>query len=99
MNNNAVLEALNCHGVFLKKRVLDEVGRTSGLGIFAEEFGVAFSKTAAIDLIAVDKERPKLLFIFECKRAYVKDKSWVFVRDVDPNFRFCRTASTMVGAT
>jgi hypothetical protein len=88
------LEALNWHGVFLKKRVLEEVRTTPGMGIFAEEFGVAFNEPVAIDIVGVDhREDRQLLFVFECKRAYTKEKTWVFFKDIDPTFRLCRAVS------
>jgi len=88
-------DALNRHGVFFKKRVLDEIRRTPGMGVFAEEFGVAFNEPVAIDVIAVDKrEDRQLIFVFECKRAYTRQKQWVFFQDVSPEFRLCRVVSS-----
>ena len=88
-------EALNCHGVFLKKRVLEEVRKTPGMGLFAEEFGVTFNGSVAIDVIGVNKcEDRQLLFVFECKRAYTKEKRWVFFKDIDATFRLCRAVSS-----
>jgi hypothetical protein len=87
-------DALNCHGVFLKKRVLEEVAKTPGMGVFAEEFGVTFSEPVAIDLIGVEtRDGRDLLFVFECKRAYTKAKTWVFFEDIDQTFRLCRAVS------
>jgi len=89
--------ALNMHGVFLKKRVIEEISRTSGMDVFAEEFGVTFNEPTAIDVIAVSaKEKQQRLFVFECKRAYAKDKTWVFFRDVDRTFRWCRVVSSIM---
>ena len=85
-------DALNRHGVFLKKKVLAEVQRTPGMGIFAEEFGVAFNETTAVDLIGLDnRDDRSLIFVFECKRAYTKQKTWVFFRDADKAFRLFRS--------
>jgi len=87
-------DALNRHGVFLKKRVLEEVRLTPGMVVFAEEFGVTFNEPVAIDVIGVDKRADRhLVFAFECKRAYTKEKTWVFFRDIDPCFRLCRAVS------
>ena len=90
-------DALNWHGVFLKKRVLEEVRKTPGMGVFAEEFGVTFNEPVAIDVIGVDKRGDReFLFVFECKRAYSKEKTWVFFRDIDPTFRLCRAVSSIM---
>jgi hypothetical protein len=87
-------DALNCHGVFLKKRVLEEVRTTPGMKIFAEEFGVSFNEPVAIDVVGMDQRGDRrLLFVFECKRAYTKEKTWVFFKDIDPMFRLCRAIS------
>ena len=89
-------EALNLHGVFLKKRVLEEIKRAPKMQVFAEEFGVAFNEPVAIDVIAVDRhEDRQFLFVFECKRAYAAQKTWVFFRDVSPLFRVFRRVSGM----
>src|SRR5262245_25317137 len=90
--------ALNEHGVFLKKRVLDEIRSIPGIGVFAEEFGVAFDSSTAIDIVAKDKRSdPALLFILECKRAYVRQKKWIFFRDVEREFRTSRRVSAAMG--
>src|SRR5262249_32318461 len=91
-------EALNLHGVFLKKRVLNEISSIGGMGVFAEEFGVAFDVSTAIDIIARDqRNNPTLLFVLECKRAYVQQKKWIFFRDIDRKFRVARFVSAMIG--
>ena len=88
------LDALNLHGVFLKKRVLKEISSIPGMGVFAEEFGVAFHEPTAIDIISRDgRSHPTLLFVLECKRAYVRQKKWIFFRDDDRKFRACRRVS------
>jgi hypothetical protein len=91
-------DALNQHGVFLKKRVLDEISSIPGMGVFAEEFGVAFDVSTAIDILARDKRKdPNLLFVLECKRAYVREKKWLFFRDINRKFRIARFVSTVAG--
>ena len=90
------IEALNRHGVFFKKRVLSELRGIDGLDFFSEEFGVTFGSPTAIDLIAFERRQDRLLlFVFECKRAYTKQKTWLFFRDIDTRFRVCRLASIM----
>src|SRR5437879_876801 len=91
-------DALNQHGVFLKKRVLAEIPSVAGMGVFAEEFGAAFDSSTAIDIIARDlRSNPTLLFVVECKRAYARQKKWVFFRDIDKRFRITRLVSTVAG--
>jgi hypothetical protein len=49
----------------------------------------------AIDVVGADKRDDRdLLFVFECKRAYTKEKTWVFFKDVDPIFRLSRAVSS-----
>jgi hypothetical protein len=87
-------DALNLHGVFLKKRVLEEIQRAPKMQVFAEEFGVAFNEAVAIDIIGVDRQEDRqFLFVFECKRAYVQQKTWIFFRDISPVFRVFRRVS------
>jgi hypothetical protein len=84
----------------LKKRVLNGISSIPDMGIFAEEFGVAFDVPTAIDIIARDKRKePNLLFVLECKRAYVRQKKWLFFRDIDRKFRLSRLVSTVAGQT
>ena len=62
--------------------------------VFAEEFGVEFNEPVAIDIIGVDRQEDRQsLFVFECKRAYVKQKTWIFFQDVSPTFRMFRRVS------
>lgn len=90
-------QALNCHGVFLKKRVLAALRTMPRMDIIAEEFAVAFNEPVAIDLIATDeRDGRRLSFIFECKRAYTTQKTWVFFKDMDSKFRFCRAVSSIM---
>ena len=66
--------------------------------VFAEEYSVAFNDPVAIDLIGYDKEDDRqLLFVFECKRAYTVQKTWIFFKDFDPFFRLCRVVAPSFG--
>ena len=96
--SNSEQEALNLHGVFLKKRVLSELASIHGMGVFAEEFGVAFDVPTAIDIVARDMRKdPNLVFVLECKRAYVRQKKWIFFDDMDRKCRISRFVSTVAG--
>lgn len=91
-------EALNRHGVFLKKRVLQELAAVDGVGIVCEELGVSFGGTRVLDILAVDKrQNPPIFFAFECKRAYAADKRWIFFRDWDQRYRVLREQSELAG--
>jgi len=86
------VEALNRHGVFFKKRVLHELSGVHGLGIVGEEVGVSYGGSRVIDILAVDRRAPPLVyFVFECKRAYVENRRWIFFKDIDQHFRVART--------
>jgi hypothetical protein len=87
-------DALNLHGVFLKKRVVEEIRRAANMHVFAEEFGVGFNEPVAIDVIGVDRQEDRqFFFVFECKRAYTEQKTWIFFRDISPVFRVFRRVS------
>jgi hypothetical protein len=90
-------DALNKHGVFFKKRVLQELRQIREVEVVAEELGVSFGETRVIDIVAAEKHyEPHLLFVFECKRAYAADRKWIFFPDSDWQFRVSRmqTAAT-----
>jgi hypothetical protein len=91
-------DALNKHGVFFKKRVLQELQALFGIGILAEELGVSFEQTRVIDIVAQDNRgKPALVFVFECKRAFTTEKKWIFFRDVHRRYRVCRTVGGLFG--
>ena len=77
-------DALNKHGVFFKKRILQALNEIRDVGIVAEEIGVSFGETRVIDIVAQDKRyNPELLFVFGCK-ACICGRSQV---DFLPRFR------------
>lgn len=91
-------DALNRHGVFFKKRVLQELQSVGGLAIISEELGVKFGSTRVIDIVALDTAcRPDVFFILECKRAFTLEKRWFFFRDLDDHYRALRVHSGMQG--
>jgi hypothetical protein len=91
-------EALNRHGVFLKKRILHDLQEISGLGIVSEELGVSFGETRVIDIVCVDqRDKPHLLFAVECKRAYAVERRWIFFNDVHQRYRVLRQQSGLLG--
>ena len=93
-------DALNRHGVFFKKRVLQELQSIHGIGIVSEELGVSFGGTRVIDIVAADhRSKPQLFFAVECKRAYAAEKSWIFLRDFDRHYRVERELGGMVGCS
>lgn len=93
MNAPEITEALNRHGAFLKKRVLDELRLVPGLEIGGEEIGTAFGGTRVADVVAFEKFRKStLLFVFECKRV-APERQWVFLLHSDSIFRLARSRS------
>ena len=90
------VEALNRHGVFFKKRVLEELSKIPGIGILDEELGVSFGGTRVIDIVAADTTaEPRIYFVLECKRVY--QKTWLFFRAWDQRFRITRLDANLSG--
>jgi hypothetical protein len=84
-------KALNYHGIFFKKRVLEELRGVDGLIIVGEEQGVNFGETRVLDLLVADiRSEPHILFPIECKRGWRSRKQWFFFKDCDPKFRLAR---------
>ena len=50
-------DVLNKHGIFFKKRVLQELQGFSGIGIVAEELGVSFGNHVSLILLPKTNER------------------------------------------
>jgi hypothetical protein len=90
--------ALNKHGVFFKKKILQALSEIPKTTIVAEELGVSFGGTRAIDILVQDKtgDHP-LLFVFECKRAYTSQKRWLFFEDFHPRYRLYRRVNPWLG--
>jgi len=91
-NKDSVRDALNKHGVFLKKAVIAELYSMKGLQIYGEEVGTSFGGTRVAD-IAIQEDfgtnQPKLFFVIECKRAE-EGKQWVFFKHIDRKYRVSR---------
>jgi hypothetical protein len=86
-------EALNEHGVFLKKEVIRHLQTLPDIQIFGEEVGESFGSTRVADVIAFKSFQNSHLFIvIECKRARPSAKSWLFLRDCDRCYRVVRQA-------
>jgi hypothetical protein len=83
-------KVLNRHGVFFKKRVLEEISRLPDLGIFAEEYGVTFGQTRVADIVVEDRAGVNLVFVIECKRFAADSGRWIFFRDIHQRYRICR---------
>ena len=49
-----IREALNRHGVFFKKAVLEEVSRIPGIERVEEEVGTTFGETRVADIVAIE---------------------------------------------
>lgn len=97
---NEFTEALNYHGVFFKKRVIEELRRVHGLDIIAEELGVTFGETRVLDILAMDNEGvPPVLYAIECKRAWRQRKQWFFFKDCVQPYRVARDVSSLMGAS
>jgi hypothetical protein len=91
-------EALNKHGVFLKKRVIDTLQKTPGITIIGEEIGFSFGGTRVLDVLAMDmRKQPHVLFAFECKKVF--EKRWYFFRDLDKRYRVARVQSNSMGTS
>src|ERR1035441_6422576 len=91
-------DALNRHGVFFKKRILQALREIPKVEIVAEELGISFGETRVIDIVAAETRlEPPLLFVFECKRAYAADRKWIFFKDSDRQFRMLRAQDVFTG--
>jgi hypothetical protein len=81
----AIREALNTHGIFFKKAVRREIEGIKGVTVLGEEYPVRYMEGAALDLLVeVRAGDNRLILPMECKRAYVRTKRWVFFQDPDP---------------
>jgi hypothetical protein len=95
-DQDSLRDALNRHGVFLKKAVLAEVGSLDqdNLSIFGEEVGTSSGGTRVADIVAVHyfdgraKEHP-LFFVIECKRT-APGEQWGFFKHIDRHYRVSR---------
>ncbi|MBE7496370.1 MAG: hypothetical protein HS117_15615 [Verrucomicrobiaceae bacterium] len=88
-------EALNAHGVFFKKRVIQELRTYEDLHIAGEEIGESFGKTRVADILAFDRNphEQDLFFVIECKRVDIQNKVWIFFKDIDPTYKTSRESS------
>jgi hypothetical protein len=83
-----IREALNRHGVFLKKATLEKIP-CKELEIF-EEVGSSFGGTRVADIVAVQHfENRNLYFVIECKRV-ASNRRWIFFRHKDVKVRVAR---------
>ena len=97
---NEFTEALNYHGVFFKKRIIQELRRVHGLGVIAEELGVTFGETRVLDILAIDQEGvPPVYYAIECKRAWRQRKRWFFFKDCVQPYRVARDVSSLMAAS
>ena len=87
-------EALNAHGSFLKKRVLQEIyDNIPGLSIFDEEIGVSFGQPRAADIVCFQSTSAgNVFYVLECKRV-APGPEWLFLRHIAPNYREMRTVA------
>ena len=87
--NDEIRDALNRHGVFLKKAILERIPR-DGLEIH-EEIGSSFGGTRVADIVAIQKfpDQRKLYLVLECKRV-ADDRRWIFFRHMDRQVRVAR---------
>lgn len=93
-------KALNYHGIFFKKRVLEELRRLNGLAIIGEERGVNFGETRVLDVLVADLQLdPHILFPIECKRGWRSRKQWFFFKDCDRVFRPVRSIGSIFSAS
>jgi hypothetical protein len=86
-----IRDALNRHGVFLKKAVLAQLQATPGLRVLGEEMGTTFGETRVADVVTHEDFAPNVVsrLIFECKRVD-PGKRWVFFRHMDSQHRINR---------
>lgn len=88
-------DALNGHGVFFKKRIIQELRSYEQLQIAGEEIGESFGKTRVADIVAFDR-KPNgrdLYFVIECKRVDIQNKVWIFFKDIDSTYKIARESS------
>jgi hypothetical protein len=91
-------EALNRHGVFLKKRLIHELRNSKDIQIIGEELGFSFGGTRVLDVLALDmRSKPHVHLAFECKRVIAGEKHWIFFRDFDRSYRVARAQSSIMG--
>lgn len=92
-SSDSLRDALNRHGVFLKKAVLSELQKLGSrqLTVFGEEVGTSFGGTRVADIIAVQYfgDNSPLFFVIECKRTR-PDKQWIFFKHFDRQYRVAR---------
>jgi hypothetical protein len=91
MNPREAHEALNSHGSFLKKRVLQEIyDNIPGLSVFDEEVGMSFGNARVADIICYQTASSgNLFYVFECKRV-TPGLEWIFLRHIAPTYRELR---------
>jgi hypothetical protein len=83
-----IKNALNRHGVFLKKATLEKIPARE-LEIF-EEVGSSFGGTRVADIVAVQHFPDRnLYFVIECKRV-ASERRWIFFRHKDVKVRVAR---------
>jgi hypothetical protein len=90
-----VREALNRHGVFFKKTVIEQLSLLPGIERIEEEVGATFGETRVADIVATEffpSEQIELRLVFECKRTDPK-KTWIFFRHRDQRHRRSRAPS------
>jgi hypothetical protein len=87
----SVREALNRHGVFLKKAVLAQLRLVPSLRIAGEEIGTTFGETRVADIVTQENfpANIDLRLIIECKRVD-SDKRWVFFPHINREHRISR---------
>jgi hypothetical protein len=91
MNPREAHEALNAHGSFLKKRVLQETyDNIPGLSVFDEEIGVSFGQARAADVVCFQSAAGgNVFYVLECKRV-APGLEWLFLRHIAPTYRELR---------
>lgn len=88
---NILLEALNHHGVFLKKKAMQIADVTAGFRIHAEEYPTRFEDPNSADFIATRVLQHATVFVvFECKRASPEFNSWCFISHFNQRYRMAR---------
>lgn len=86
--NLQIREALNRHGVFLKKAVIEQLP-VQELKIH-EEIGSSFGGTRVADIVAIEHFVDATLYlVLECKRV-AEDRRWIFFRHKDRSVRVAR---------
>jgi hypothetical protein len=94
-DDDPVRDALNKHGVFLKKAVIADLNSMENIKIYGEEVGTSFGGTRVADIVANQKfgtEQPELFFIIECKRVE-QGKQWIFFKHIDRQYRVSRVTN------